>query len=264
MEKERLSKQEVRQDTVFKIKEKEYQHASKKNARKMPSFKTKETEHQRASKQSARKVPSFKAKEVEYQLASKQKARKDLSFIIKETQYQLASKQKARKDLSFIIKETQYQRTSKQHARKKPIVLEQERIKQQQVRQLKRKTNEMFKPDLPNKQRKLRDDLSKDCGSSKISDRKGFKDINECIKDFHSSIAVGPIFVCTCCHQTWFRKSVSMIKNINISAKDIRLYCTKLLSVNEEEWVCHTCLTTIRDGKVPKLCSQWNEMARKT
>ena len=232
LEKERLSKQEVRQDTVFKIKEKEYQHASKKNARKMPSFKTKETEYQRASKQSARKVPSFKAKEVEYQLASKQKARKDLSFIIKETQYQ---------------------RTSKQHARKKPIVLEQERIKQQQVRQLKRKTNEMFKPDVPNKQRKLRDDLSKDCGSSKISDRKGFKDINECIKDFHSSIAVGPIFVCTCCHQTWFRKSVSMIKNINISAKDIRLYCTKLLSVNEEEWVCHTCLTTIRDGKVPKL-----------
>ena len=252
---QRASKQSARTVPSFKTKEAKYQRASKQSARKVPSFKTKETEYQRASKQSARKVPSFKTKETEYQRASKQSARKVPSFKTKETEYQRASKQKARKDPSFILKETEYQRTSKQFARKKPIVLEQERIKKQHVRQLKRQTNEMFKPDVPNKQRKLHvsDNFSQDCGSSKISDRKGFKDINECIKNFHSSIAVGPIFVCTCCHQTWFRKSVSMIKNINISAKDIRLYCTKLLSVNKEEWICHTCLTTIRDGKVPKL-----------
>ena len=250
---QRASKQNARKVPSFKSKEAEYQRASKQSARKVPSFKTKEAEYQRASKQSARKVPSFKTKEAEYQRASKQSARKVPSFKAKEVEYQRVSKQKARKDPSFVVKETKYQRISKQHARKKPIVLEQERIKKQQVRQLKRKTNEMFNADVPNKQRKLSDDFSQDCGSSKTSDRKGFKDINECIKDFHSSIAVGPIFVCTCCHQTWFRKSVSMIKNINISAKDIRLYCTKFLSVNKEEWVCHTCLTTIRNGKVPKL-----------
>ena len=270
LEKERLSKQRVRQDTVFKVKEIEYQRASKQKIRLRPGilekerlskqevrqdtvFKVKEIEYQRASKQSARKVPSFKTKEAEYQRSSKQSARQVPSFKIKEAEYQRASKQKARKDPSFTIKEAEYQRTSKQNARKKPMVLEQERIKMQQVRQLKRRTKEMFKSDVPNKQHKLSDDFSQDCGSSKISDRKGSKDINECIKDFHCSIAIGPIFVCTCCHQTWFRKSVSMIKNINISAKDIRLYCTKLLSVNKEEWVCHTCLSTIRDGKVPKL-----------
>ena len=250
---QRASKQSARKIPSFKTKEAEYQRASKQSARKVPSFKTKEVEYQRSSKQSARKVPSFKTKEAEYQRGSKQSARKVPSFKAKEVEYQRASKQKARKDPSFVVKETKYQRTSKQHARKKPIVLEQERIKKQQVRQLKRKTNEMFNSDVPNKQRKLCDDFSQDCGSSKISDKKGFKDINECIKDFHSNIAVGPIFVCTCCHQTWFRKSVSMIKNINISAKDIRLYCTKFLSVNKEEWLCHTCLTTIRNGKVPKL-----------
>ena len=97
----------------------------------------------------------------------------------------------------------------------------------------------------------------------KLLAEKHLKDINECIKDFHSSIAIGPIYVCTCCHQTWFRKSVSMTKNINISAKDMRLYWTKLLSVNQEEWVCHTCLSNIRDGKVPKLSvangMKWSE-----
>ena len=112
----------------------------------------------------------------------------------------------------------------------------------------------MFSSDIPTKQRKVEGDYSQDCNSTKsYQDFKDFKDINGCIKMFHSSIGVGPVFVCTCCHQTWFRKSVSMIKNINISAKDVRLYCKKLLSVNKEEWICHTCLSTIRDGKVPKL-----------
>ena len=79
-----------------------------------------------------------------------------------------------------------------------------------------------------------------------------FKDIKECIKQFHSSIAVGPSFVCTCCHQTWFRKSVCMLKNISLSTSS-RLHCTKFISVNDEEWICHTCIGALRDGKVPKL-----------
>ena len=48
--------------------------------------------------------------------------------------------------------------------------------------------------------------------SYKIFNQKRFKSIKECIKQFHSDIAVGPLFVCTCCYQTWFRKSVSMSK----------------------------------------------------
>ena len=85
----------------------------------------------------------------------------------------------------------------------------------------------------------------------KISDHR-YKDIKECIEQFHSSIAVGPLYVCTCCHQTWFRKGVCMLKNINLPTSS-RLYCTKFISVNDAEWICHTCIGAIRDGKVPKL-----------
>ena len=86
----------------------------------------------------------------------------------------------------------------------------------------------------------------------KISDQSYVKDIKECIKQFHSSIAVGPLFVRTCCHQTWFRKGVCMLKNINLPTSS-RLYCTKFMSMNDEEWICHTCMGAIREGKVPKL-----------
>ena len=164
LEKERLSKQVVRKDNVFKSKEMKYQRASKQKKRLRPGI----LEKERLTKQGVRQDTSFKVKEIEYQRTSKQKIRlrpgilekerlskqgirQDTNFKIKEIQYQRSSKQKARKDPSFTIKETEYQRASKQNARKKPIVLEQERIKKQQMRQLQRQTNEMFKPDVPNK-----------------------------------------------------------------------------------------------------------------
>ena len=95
-------------------------------------------------------------------------------------------------------------------------VLECERIKQQQYRQQKRQTKKVSKLDSANKICKSVKGSSHDNKSNKLSDQKDLKSIEECIKDFHSSIALGLLYVCTCCHQTWFRKSVSMLKNTHI------------------------------------------------
>ena len=133
---------------------------------------------------------------------------------------------------------------------KKPFVLECERVKKQKNRRMKRKLdkeNECINLETTCKKRKKKLD-----DHEKTSYQSHFKDIKECIKQFHSSIAVGPLFVCTCCHQTWFRKGVCMLKNINLPTNS-SLYCTKFTSVNDEEWICHTCMGAIRDGKVPKL-----------
>ena len=43
-----------------------------------------------------------------------------------------------------------------------------------------------------------------------------------------------------------------MLKNINLPTSS-RLYCTKFMSINDEEWICLTCMGAIRDEKVPKL-----------
>ena len=44
-----------------------------------------------------------------------------------------------------------------------------------------------------------------------------------------------------------------MLKTTHIPVQSKRLYCTKFTSVNDEEWVCHTCLNALRDSKIPKL-----------
>ena len=44
-----------------------------------------------------------------------------------------------------------------------------------------------------------------------------------------------------------------MLKNCHIPAESKRLYCTEFTSVGNEEWICHTCLSALRDSKLPKL-----------
>ena len=195
--KERESKQSAQKDPVFKTKERE----SKQSTRRNPVFKAKETVYQKESKQSARKDTVFKTKERE----SKQSARRNPVFKAKETVYQKRSKQLARENEAFISQEKVYQNASKKKARENLYVLECERIKKQQKRQEKRKFNDDSGINVPRKRCKNDTDTlpkshQKDCT------------IEESIKQFHSDISIGPLYVCSCCQQTWFRKSVSMLK----------------------------------------------------
>ena len=236
--KERSSKQSARKDPVFKTKER----LSKQSSRMNPVFRAKETVYQKESKKSARKDPVFKTKERE----SKQFFREDPVFKAKEIVYQKKSKQRARENQTFKEKEKESQNQSKKRARENPYVLECERIKKQQIRQEKRKIDDL-EINVPRK--KIKRDI--DLLPKKI--QKNFETIEESIKRFHSDISFGPIYVCSCCHQTWFRKSVSVLKNTHIPAESKRLHCTEFTSVGNEEWICHTCLSALRDSKLPKL-----------
>ena len=236
--KERESKQSARRNLVFKAKETVYQKESKRSARRDTVFKTKERE----SKQFARKDPVFKTKERE----SKQLARRNPVFKAKETVFQKRSKQLARENEAFISQEKVYQNVSKKKARENPYVLECERIKKLQKRQEKRKFNYDSEINVPRKKCK------NDTDTLPKSHQKDLT-IEESIKRFHLDISIGPLYVCSCCHQTWFRKSVSMLKNTHISAESRRLYCTDFTSVGNEEWICHTCLSALRESKPPKL-----------
>ena len=177
-----------------------------------------------------------------HQKESKQSARKDPVFKTEEWK----SKQFARRNPCFRAKETVYQKESKRKARENPYFLECERIKKQQIRQEKRKFNDDSGIDVPRKRSKPDTDPLPKSHQKNLT-------IEESIKRFHSDIAIGPLYVCSCCHQTWFKKSVSMLKNTHISAESKRLHCTDFTSVGNEEWICHTCLSALRENKPPKL-----------
>ena len=241
----------ARQDRDYKAKELEAQRKSKQNARRDSNFKAKELVAQRKHMHKARQDSNFKAKELVAQRKHMHKARQDSNFKAKELVAQRKHMHKARQDSNFKAKELVAQRKSKQNARKNLFFVECERVKKQEYRKNKQKMAEMNECIVLGETLKKDKIKFDDHKVEKISDHR-YKGIKECIEQFHSSIAVGPLYVCTCCHQTWFRKGVCMLKNINLPTSS-RLYCTKFISVNDAEWICHTCIGAIRDGKVPKL-----------
>ena len=83
--------------------------------------------------------------------------------------------------------------------------------------------------------------------------RKYGSTVEKCIELFHSSTSTGPIYVCTCCHQTWFSESMTQVERLtsNVSFKPGIL--TGMKSVQDKEWICRTCLSNIKKNKVPKL-----------
>ena len=79
--------------------------------------------------------------------------------------------------------------------------------------------------------------------------------LSRCIENFHESISLGPVFVCTCCHQTWFQHSVIQVtlgmKSVDIELKETCF--TGKLSVENKEWLCKTCLEKLKQNTIPKL-----------
>ena len=80
--------------------------------------------------------------------------------------------------------------------------------------------------------------------------------MDECLKLFNIKTSNGPIYVCTVCLQTWFRRSVFNIEFIKVSSEveEHKLnQCRKnYVSAEDKEWICKGCRDSIKTGKIPK------------
>ena len=90
------------------------------------------------------------------------------------------------------------------------------------------------------------------------------KDTNEIsmMNLFHKNIAHGPEYVCTCCDQLWYKSSAVKYdaKKYKACPQDVVKSClTGFKSVNATEWICITCDSNLKKGKLPS-CSKANKM----
>ena len=102
--------------------------------------------------------------------------------------------------------------------------------------------------DCKRKGSKLKDSTFSEAESLRAKHRKYDKDIEACIAHFHQNISVGPLYICNCCHQTWFKGSVSIAKSLK---KGYKNFLIGVLLVDNIEWVCTTCKNSIIKDKVP-------------
>ena len=77
--------------------------------------------------------------------------------------------------------------------------------------------------------------------------------LEELIANFHNAMSNGPIYICTCCDQLWYKHSVFLADKIRASHPDAVKLLQNIISVNNAEWLCHTCMKHLKSGKVPPL-----------
>ena len=82
------------------------------------------------------------------------------------------------------------------------------------------------------------------------------RNMDECLKLFNISISNGPVYVCTVCLQTWFRRSVRHMQLIKVSSqleeKKLNQCRRYYISAENKEWICKGCRDYIKNGKIPK------------
>ena len=73
---------------------------------------------------------------------------------------------------------------------------------------------------------------------------------------FHKNVECGPEFICTCCDQLWYKSSTVKCNANRYKAcsQDFLESCvTGLTCVENTEWICKTCDSNLKKGKLPSL-----------
>jgi len=85
------------------------------------------------------------------------------------------------------------------------------------------------------------------------------KDIEFTISKFHELTAQGPLYICTCCHQLWYKNGVLSAKNLRQSNSNMSKFLCNKRSVDNVEWLCKTCHRHLISNKIPP-CAVVNGM----
>ena len=75
--------------------------------------------------------------------------------------------------------------------------------------------------------------------------------ISNLVHKFHIAVSKGPLYICTCCDQLWYRHSVNSAEKLRLSNPNMVKYLLNKLSVDNIEWICRTCEKYLKKNKMP-------------
>ena len=75
--------------------------------------------------------------------------------------------------------------------------------------------------------------------------------LKKLISEFHDIVSNGPIYVCTCCDQLWYKHSVVNAALIRKTNPTIQKHLLGKRSVGNIEWICRTCPDYLAKNKIP-------------
>ena len=71
------------------------------------------------------------------------------------------------------------------------------------------------------------------------------------ISEFHNIASEGPVYMCFCCSQLWYKQSVLNAKKLKDLNPVIHEYLEEKRRTDTAEWVCKTCHSHSVKNKIP-------------
>jgi hypothetical protein len=234
LEKESISKRKKMQDS----KQLEKERLRKQQTRTNPEQLEKENISKRKKRQDS--------KQLEKERLRKQQTRTNPEQLEKEN----ISKRKKMQDSKQLEKE----RLSKQQTRTNPEQLEKEKLAKRKKRQ---DPEQLVKEKLDQREKRRQDSEQ----LQMETEQKASVTTEEMIHNFHQTVQEGPIYICTCCDQLWYRHSVRLAQSLTSIKEDLIQKCiTGIISAQGKEWLCLTCYSAMVKNKLPSLAKA-NKMA---
>jgi hypothetical protein len=75
---------------------------------------------------------------------------------------------------------------------------------------------------------------------------------DEAKRGFWNAVCEGPVYVCCCCHQTRFQKSIRVVTE-DMVGSFLRNGCAAAIT-DVLSWVCRTCYSHLVHGRIPPVC----------
>ena len=83
--------------------------------------------------------------------------------------------------------------------------------------------------------------------------------IQSLISKFHEIVSQGPLYICTCCDQLWYKHSVIPAATLKETNPDVQKRLLNKKSIDNIEWLCQTCNKHLKNNKIPA-CAAINGM----
>jgi hypothetical protein len=77
-----------------------------------------------------------------------------------------------------------------------------------------------------------------------------FEPLQSLISKFNDIVSQGPLYICTCCDQLWYKHSVITVTTLKENNPDVQKRLLNRKSVNNMEWLCKTCNKHLKNNKV--------------
>ena len=254
--KETQRKKERRKDETYNQVERGRDIQRKAVRRQDEMYKSKENKKETQRKTERRQDDAYKCKENKREAQRKTERREDESYKKIEKEKDMQRKRKQRNDENFSRLEAEKDCARKRRKRNVKEFREAERLEKQYKRECYRQRGEKNHAAAFRKKQHRLDSNYRKKEQRQRNARKFGKTVFESIDRFNASISDSCSYVCSCCHQLWFKQSVrciSSLETLPLNKILLEKCLTDSHSVNNVEWICTTCLCNIRKGKIPKL-----------